>query len=107
MIRLRIALTHVKKSKPVISVVSSVVPVGIGVSFVKKGVGGSWTGSGATSAEFMALDSTSNDVVGVGVDTQTAKYFDRFSKLGSAKEAFKFWAERITIFLDEVHGEKK
>ena len=105
-VRLRIALTNVKKSKPVISAISSVVPVGIAASFIKKGVGGSWSGSGATSAELMALDSTTDDVIAVAVDTQTAGYFDRFSKLGSAKEAFKFWAERIPAVLDAAKAAK-
>jgi hypothetical protein len=105
--RLRIALTNVKKSKPVISTVSSIVPVGIAVSFIKKGTTGSWSGSGATSAEFMALDSTTNDVIAVAADTQTAGYFDRFSKLGSAKDAFKFWAERIAAFLDAAKASKQ
>jgi hypothetical protein len=100
--RLRIALTNIKKSKPVIGVVSSVVPVGIAVSFIKKGVAGSWSGSGATSAEFMELDSMTNDVVVSAVDKQTAAYFDRYSKLGSAKVAFKFWAKRIPAFVDEA-----
>jgi hypothetical protein len=105
--RLRIALTNVKKSKPVVSAVTSIVPVGIGISVIKKGAGGSWSGSGATSAEFMALDSTTNDVIAVAEDEQTAGYFERFSRLGSAKDAFKYWAERIKLFMDEAHGVKK
>jgi hypothetical protein len=105
--RLRIALTNIKKSKPVIGTVSSIVPAGMAVSFIKKGASGSWSGSGATSAEFMALDSTTNDVILVAVDTQTAGYWDRFSKLGSAKEAFKFWAERIPAFLDDARASKQ
>ena len=105
--RLRIALTNVKKSKPVVSAITSIVPVGIGISIIKKGGTGSWTGSGATSAEFMALDSTTNTVIAVGEDEQTAAYFERFSSLGSAKEAFKFWAERLKAFMDEAHGVKK
>ena len=105
--RLRIALTDIKKSKPVLSAVTSIVPVGIGISVIKKGASGSWTGSGATSAEFMALDSSTNDVIAVAEDEQTAAYFERFSRLGSAKDAFKYWAERIKIFLDEAHGVKK
>ena len=48
-----------------------------------------------------------NEVIAVAKDQQTAGYFKRFSKLGSAKEAFKYWAERIKTFLDEAHGEKK
>ena len=78
--RIKIALTNVKKSRPVISVVSSVVPAGIGISIIKRGVAGSWSGSGATSAEFMGLDSMTNDVIVVGEDEQTAGYFDRFSR---------------------------
>ena len=105
--RLRIALTDVKKSKPVVSAVTSVVPVGIGVSAIRKGSGGAWSGSGATSAELMAVDSMTNEVIAVAEDEQTAGYFDRFSQLGSAKEAFKFWVERIKLFIDEAHAGKK
>ncbi len=106
-VRIRIALTNVKKSKPVVSAITSIVPVGIGVSLVKKGVSGSYTGSGATTAEAMVLDSTTNDVVGLAFDEQSAGYMDRFSKLGSAKEAFKFWAERIKIFMDSTRPAKQ
>jgi hypothetical protein len=105
--RLRIALTNVKKSKPVISAVTSVVPMGIAVSLVKKGAAGSWTGSGATSAEFEALDSMTNEVIAVASDEQTAGFTERFSRLGSAKEAFKFWAERIRKFMDEAQAAKQ
>ena len=105
--RLKIALTGIKKSKPVVSAITSIVPVGIGISIIKKGAGGSWTGSGATRAEFMALDSTTNDVIAVAEDERTAGYFERFSRLGSAKDAFKYWAERIKMFMDEAHGVKK
>ncbi len=104
--RLRIALTNVKKSKPVISAVTSVVPVGLAINLVKKGTTGAWTGSGATSAEFEALDSMTNEVIAVAVDEQTAGFTERFSRLGSAKDAFKFWAERIRKFMDESRGMK-
>ncbi len=104
--RLRIALTGVKKSMPVVSAVTSVVPVGLAISLVKKGAGGSWTGSGATSAELEALDSMTNEVIAAARDEQTAGFTERFSKLGSAKDAFKFWAERIRKFMDESHGMK-
>lgn len=99
-VRIRIAITGFKQSRPGISAVTSVVPVGIAVSVVKKGATGSWTGSGATSAEFMALDSTTNDVIALAADDRTAGFTERFSKWGSAEEAFKFWAGRIVGFLD-------
>ena len=105
-VRLRVALTGIKKSKPVLSGVSTVVPVGLAVSVVKKGSGGSWTGSGATRAEMMVINSMNHEVIGAAIDEQTAGFTERFSKLGSAKEAFKFWAARVRAFLDQAHGVK-
>ncbi len=106
-LRIRIAITDLKQSKPVLSGITSVVPIGLGVSLIKKGATGSWTGSGATGVEMMALDSQTNDVVGVAQDKRGAGFTERFSKWGSAEEAFKYWAERIKLVLDQAHGIKK
>ena len=105
--RIRIAITNVKQSRPGISAITSVVPVGIVVSTVKRGATGGWAGSGETAAEFMALDSTTNDVLVMGVDQQQAAFASRFSKYGSANDAFKFWSERIVKFIDEDKGIKR
>jgi hypothetical protein len=103
-LRLKFALTGIKQSRPVLSGLTSVVPVGLAVSVVKKGSTGSWTGSGATRGEVIAIDPMSNDVLGVAVDEQSAGFTERFSKYGSAKEAFKFWAGRFRVFLDQAHN---
>jgi len=106
-VRIRIALVGIKQSYPVLSGITSIVPVGLGISILKKGATGSWTGSGVTGAELMAFDSVSNEVIAVAQDEQTAGFTERFTKYGSAEEAFKFWAERIRLFLDSAHGVKK
>ncbi|MGO9378253.1 MAG: DUF3313 domain-containing protein [Dissulfurispiraceae bacterium] len=103
-VRIRVAITKLKKSKPALSAVSSVLPVGLGINIIKKGSTGSWTGSGLTDMEMMGLDSVSNEVIAVAEDEQSAKFTERFSSLGSAKEAFKFWAGRLRAFMDQVHG---
>jgi len=103
-VRLRLAITNVKQSRPVLSAVSSIMPVGLVVSIVKKGATGGWTGGGETCAELMALDSTTNEVIAMGVDQQQAGFTERFSKYGSANEAFKFWAGRIVKFMDTERG---
>jgi hypothetical protein len=100
--RIRIAITGIKQSKPVLSAVTSVVPVGLAISIVKKGAGGSWTGSGATNAEFMGLDSMSNEVIAIAQDGTTAGFTERFSKYGSTEDSFKYWGEKIVKFLDEA-----
>ncbi len=101
-VRLKIAITGLKKSQPGRSVISSIVPAGIGISLIKKGVTGSYSGSGGTKAEFMALDSMTDDVLVAAVDERTAGYTERFTSLGAAKEAFKVWSDKIRKFIDDV-----
>ena len=50
----------------------------------------------------MVIDSMTNEVIGLGQDEQIAGFTDRFSKYGSAQEAFKFWAARMRAILDMV-----
>ncbi len=106
-LRLRFAITDLKQSRPVLSAVTSVVPIGLGISLVKKGATGSWSGSGATSVELMAMDSMTNDVIAVAQDDKSAGFTERFTKWGSTEDAFKFWAERIKQFIDKAHGMKQ
>lgn len=105
-LRIKIALTGIMQSRPVLSGVTTVVPVGMAISIAKKGSTGSWIGSCATGAELMAIDTEKNEVVGVAQDEQVAGFTERFSKYGSASEAFKFWEGRIRGFLDQAHGMK-
>ena len=106
-VRLRLAITDLKQSRPLLSACTSVIPVSLGISTLKKATTGSWTGSGATSAELMAIDSMSGDVIAVAQDKKTAGFTERFSKWGSAEDAFKFWGERLKLFLDQAHGVKQ
>jgi curli biogenesis system outer membrane secretion channel CsgG len=94
-IRIRTAIVDLKQSHPALSGVTSVVPVGLAINLVKKGSTDSWTGSGATTAEMMVLDSTTNDVLGAGEDDMAAGFTERFTKWGSVEEAFEFWGERL------------
>ncbi len=109
-VRIRIAITDLKQNTPALGVVSTITmvsPVGLGVNLVKRGATGSWSGSGATSAEFLAIDSMSNQVIFAARDVRSGGFTDRYTKWGSAEEAFKFWAERIRMVMDEAHGVKR
>jgi hypothetical protein len=105
--RIRIAITNIKQSRPGVSVVTSVIPVGLGVSLVKKGATGGWSGSGETGVEMMALDSMTNDILILAVDEKKAEFDQRFSKWGSATDAFKFWSGVIVNFIDNARGVKR
>ena len=95
-LRVRAAIVDLKQSKPGLSAVSTVVPVGLGISLIKKGAADSWTGSGATTAQIMVLDSMTNEVLAAGEDQKAAGFDERFTKWGSTEEAFMFWGERFT-----------
>jgi hypothetical protein len=106
-LRIRVAITKLEPASPGRSIISSVVPVGIAVSVVKKTATGSWTGAGKTGMEMEALDSMSNERVAAGVDERAGGKTSSFKKWGSAKEAFGFWVTRLRTALDTVHGVKQ
>jgi len=104
-VRIRMAITDLKQSNPTlsgISTVTMVTPIGLGVNLIKKGATGTWTGSGATASELMALDSMSGEVIAVAQDNKSAGFTKRYGKFDSVEEAFKFWGERLRKFLDET-----
>ncbi|MFH0729073.1 MAG: DUF3313 domain-containing protein [Pseudomonadota bacterium] len=102
--RIRFAITNIHASKPVVSAITTVVPVGLGVSLLKKGVTGGWTGSGETGGELIVYDSMSNEPIIMAVDEQSAPFQKRFTKLGSTGNAFFLWAERTVAFIDTSKG---
>lgn len=104
--RVRFAITNVQPSRPGVSAVTSIVPVGLGVSLVKKGATGGWVGSGETAAELMVLDTSTNEIVAMGAIKRAAQFDERFSKWGSAREAFKFWSEKLVETITAVQAEK-
>ncbi|MEZ4598374.1 MAG: DUF3313 domain-containing protein [Syntrophotaleaceae bacterium] len=103
-LRVRVAITDIKLAKPVANAVSTVLPVGLAVSIVKKGVTGASTGVGYASMEMEALDSMTNSRVGAAVDKHVGGKLHAFTKTGSAEEAFEYWAKRLRIYMDNVHG---
>jgi len=106
-LRIRVAITDIEPNKPGLSAISTVTPVGLAVSTIKKGVTGKHTGVGSTSMEAELLDSLTNERLAAAVDSRTGGKLEGMSKWGSAKEAFEFWSKRLRVFLDETHGIKK
>jgi hypothetical protein len=98
--RIRIAITNIQPSKPGYSAVTSIIPVGLGISLVKKGATGGWSGSGQTCMEIMVTDSTTNETLILLIDQRKAEFEKRFTKWGSAADAFKLWSAKMIEFID-------
>jgi hypothetical protein len=101
--RVRVGITEIKTSKPGVGTVTTIVPVGLAFSLIKKGAGGGYTGIGSASMEAELFDSMSNERIGAAIDEAPGGKLD-VGKLTPAKEAFEFWAKRLKYFLDEAHG---
>ena len=99
--RMRLAVTDLETSNPVTGTLTTVVPVGLAVSFVKKGVTGGYTGVGSASMEVEFLDSTTNERIAAGIDKAPGGKLD-VGKLSPAKAAFEYWAKRLKAFMDEA-----
>ena len=107
--RMRVAITDLKLNNPAVSTLStvtSVTPVGLGINLIRRGATGTWAGSGMTAAELMVIDTETNEVIAVAADEQAAGFTERYSEMGGVKAALKFWAERITQFVDQSRGGK-
>jgi len=105
--RVRLAIVDLEQSRPVFSAVTTVVPVGIGISLVQRGVTGEWSGSGLTKAEMMVLDSMTNEVLAAGYDEYSAKFTERYTKWGSVEDAFHHWGEVILKAYANLTGVKE
>jgi Protein of unknown function (DUF3313) len=108
-LRVRTAITNVKPSKPALNTITSIIPIGLAFSTIKKATTGTHANVGAASLEAEFLDSQSNGQLAVVIDAESgAKYkvVSGMSKWGHANDAFKKWAKSLREWLDEVHGKK-
>jgi hypothetical protein len=81
-------------------------PIGLGLSIIKKAVTGKHSGVGETGMEMEALDSLTNERIAAAIDWHSGGKLSGLKKWGSAEDAFKFWTERIKARIDE-YTEKK
>jgi len=105
-IRIRSAIADLKQSRPAVSVITSVVPVGLGISLVKKGVSDEWTGGGMTKAEAIFLDSMTNEVIAAGYGDYSASFGERYTKWGEVEDAFKHWGHQFDLVWESLRTGK-
>jgi len=107
---IRGAITEAKKSKPVRNLISSVVPMGMGLSLVKRVIFGTGIGVGQCQAEVELLDGATKERLAAAVDRRAGtkavrtKFNTRF---GDVKLALDYWSEKLAKRLTDLHAGKK
>jgi hypothetical protein len=109
-LRMRIAITDIAPSKPILNTMASLLLIPLVVSSIKKAITGTHTYVGQVSIEAELLDSQTNERVAAAIDRRAGarhNVLEGMHRWGHAKDAFEFWAKRIRLWLDEVHGSRR
>jgi HD-GYP domain-containing protein (c-di-GMP phosphodiesterase class II) len=96
--RIRFAITDLRQNRPVLNLASLGLDTDDSTVCLMK----SWVGSGATSAELIIIDSLTKTPIAAAKDDRRAGLKERFTKWGSAEDAFQYWADRLRLFLDQA-----
>lgn len=106
---LRAAITMAKKSGPVRNLVSTVMPIGLGLSILKTVAFGKGIGVGDVQVEMELLDGKTNERLAAGVDRRvgTKALRTKFDGTwGDVRLAFDWWAARLENRLIELRADK-
>lgn len=97
------AITDGRGSKPVLNVISSILPIGLVISYAKQAITGTGTAVGVIYVEADLTDGVSGQRVAAVVDARagTKALRTKFNGTwGDAKLAFDWWAQRLDARLE-------
>jgi hypothetical protein len=99
-LRMRMAITEAKGANVPLDVVSTVLPIGLAVSFLKEMATGAHSAVGQTGLECEGLDSVTGERMFAFVDARVGRKvtgrFDKLRKWHTVQEAFDYWAKQIS-----------
>ena len=107
--RIRPAITEVVPGKPGLNTITTIIPIGLAISSVKKATTGTHANVGQATLEVDILDAQTNERLAAALDQKAGekyKVFEGMTKWGHVKDAFEFWAGRFRKKLDEIHGRR-
>jgi hypothetical protein len=103
------AVTMADRSAPVRNLVSTVMPIGLGLSVLKAAAFGKGIGVGDVQVEMELLDGTTHQRLAAAVDRRvgTKALRSKFDgSWGDVQRAFAYWAERLENQLIELRAGK-
>ncbi len=108
-LRVRMAVTELVPTSSVMGTLTTVIPIGLALSFAKKAATGSHIGMAEVTFEAEMIDSQSGETLGAVVDSQTGskhKIATSVSKWGHAIDIFNLWGQTLRTRLDKLSGRK-
>jgi hypothetical protein len=101
-LRVRVAITEIKPSKPVANTLSTITPPGMLISSVTKLASDENLGTGEAGTEFELLDAMTGERLAAAVDRRQGGKGVFRGKWDDTRDAFDYWAKRFRQRLDEA-----
>ena len=100
-LRITLAIIDAEPSSKVSNVLSSVIPIGIGISAIKGASTGKQSGVGEITAEFKLTDAMTGELLGAAVDRRVGgkDVGGMFDNWYNADAGLKYWAKRVRFVL--------
>jgi hypothetical protein len=106
--KIKLAITDADSSETALNTISTVMPIGLALSSLKRVVTGSDSFVGEAQCEIDIRDSFTETRLAAAVDRRigTKALRSKFGGWNDAKEAFDFWATQIRTRLQEAREGK-
>ncbi len=105
-LRLQTAIIDADPTKPVRNTLSTLMPIGIGISIVKYAATGKQSGVGEITAEMKLSDADTGELLAAALDRRVGgkELSEMWSKWRNADDALQYWAKRVSYALCEARG---
>ncbi len=105
-LRIQAAIIDADSTKPVRNTLSTLMPIGIGISLVKYSATGKQSGVGEITSEMKITDAESGELLGAALDRRVGgkEISEMWSKWRNADDALQYWAKRMSFALCEARG---
>ncbi len=106
--RIQLAIIDADSSKPVRNLLSSVSPIGIGLSLVKYGATGKPSGVGEITGEIKITDAMTGELLGAALDKRVGGKSPQgiWDTWYNADSALQYWAKRVSYVFCTQRGDK-
>jgi hypothetical protein len=104
--RLQLAIIDADSSKPVRNLLSTVMPIGIGLSLIKYGATGKQSGVGEITGEMKVTDAMTGDLLAAALDKRVGGKDVKgiYDTWYNADSALQYWAQRVSFMLCTERG---
>jgi len=104
--RIQMAIIDADSSKPVRNTLSTIVPIGMGLSVIKFAATGKQSGVGEITVEMKITDANTGELLGAALDRRVGgkELINLWSSWSNANDALQYWAKRLAFVLCDMRG---